>query len=110
MTHPVLTLLALEYGAKGKFQPSTRRTAMFLTRLTVAREGYYASYNKADPSKPLRATVEVAGAHGKTELDLGPEASDRIVAIIADELAKAARATAEAMTAEIISGQNLIAA
>lgn len=82
---------------------------MFLTRLTVAREGYY-SYSKADPNKPLRATVEVAGQNGKTELDLGPEASDRIVAIIADELAKAARATAEAMTAEIINSQNLLAA
>lgn len=82
---------------------------MFLNRLTVAREGYYA-YGKPDPNKPLRATVEVIGDHGKTELNLGPEASDRIVAIIADELAKAARATAEAMTAEIINGQNLLAA
>lgn len=83
---------------------------MFLAQLHVRREGYISGYGRADPSKPLRATVEVIGDHGKTELNLGPEASDRIVSLIADELAKSARATAEAMVAEVISGQTLLAA
>jgi hypothetical protein len=76
---------------------------MFLNKLVIEREGYYGGHGKADPARPLRARVEVQGQHGKTELDLGPEASDRLIAIIADELTNAARATAEAMTAEIIT-------
>lgn len=35
---------------------------------------------------------------------------ERIVAIVADEVAAAGRATAKAMTAEIIVGQSLLAA
>lgn len=86
---------------------------MYLNRLTILREGYYGSnygHSKGDPSKPLRATIEIQSVNGKTELDLGEEASARILAVISDELVRAARATAEAMTAEIISGQTLLAA
>ena len=84
---------------------------MFLAKLSITREGYIGrSYGRADPSKPLRATVEVIGESGTTELNLGPEASNRLIAIIADELAASARATAEAMTADFINGQNLLAA
>lgn len=86
---------------------------MFLNKLLIVREGYYSSdYNrsKSDPSKPLRCTIEVQSNSGKTELDLGPDASARIIAAISDELVIAARATAEAMTAEIITAQPLLAA
>lgn len=76
---------------------------MFLSAISIVREGYYmGSYGKADPSKPLRATVQVEGPMGKTEINLPPETSDRIVALIADELAEQARKVAEAMTAQFI--------
>lgn len=76
---------------------------MFLTRISICRDGYIGSgYGRADPSKPLRCTVEVEGTIGKTELNLPPETSDRIVALIADELAEQARKVAEVMTAKFI--------
>lgn len=75
---------------------------MIVSRISVTREGWYAAYNKPDASKPLRATVEVYGDMGKVELNLGPGASDRIVALIADEIASAGRATAELLTAKAL--------
>lgn len=78
---------------------------MFVTRIAVSRDGYYGSYGggKPDPTKAFRATIEVLGNHGKIELNLSPEMSDRIVAIIAEEVAAAGRATAEAMTADVLN-------
>jgi hypothetical protein len=79
---------------------------MFVTQIAVRRDGYYGGsvYGaKPDPTKPFRATIEVVGQSGKIELNLSPEMSGRIVAIIADEVAAAGRATAEAMTAEVLS-------
>lgn len=75
---------------------------MIVTRVSLSREGFYASYQKPDASKPLRATVEIYGETGKVELNLGPEASDRIVALIADEIADAGRRTAELLTAKAL--------
>lgn len=75
---------------------------MIVSRISVTREGWYASYQAPDASKPLRATVEVYGDMGKVELNLGPEASDRIVALIADEIADAGRRTAELLTAKAL--------
>ncbi len=76
---------------------------MFVTSINVRREGYYgAGYGKADPNKPFAATIELHGQHGKVELQLSPEMSQRIVAIIADEVAAAGRATAEALTANFL--------
>lgn len=78
---------------------------MFITRIAISRDGYYgAAYgSKADPSKPFRASIEVLGNHGKIELELSPTMSDRIVSIIAEEVAAAGRATAEAMTADVLN-------
>ena len=78
---------------------------MFVTQIAVRREGYYGhGYgSKADPSKPFHATIEVLGQTGKIELNLTPEMSARVVAIIADEVAQAGRAAAEAMTAEVLT-------
>ena len=78
---------------------------MFVTRIAVAREGYFGhGYGgKADPSKPFRATIEVLGSHGKIELNLSQELSDRVVSLIAEEVAAAGRATAEAMTADVLN-------
>lgn len=77
---------------------------MFVTSINIRREGYYGSYGggTAKPDKPFNATIEVHGQHGKVELNLSPDMSARIVAIIADEVAAAGRATAEAMTASVL--------
>ncbi len=75
---------------------------MFVTQVTVRREGYYA-YGTASPDKPFVATVELHGQRGKIELNLDPAMSKRIVDIIADEVAAAGRATAEAMTADVMN-------
>lgn len=82
---------------------------MFLSKLVVTREGYY-GYSTPDPKKPLLATIEVIGKSGKVELSLSPDLSKRIVAIVADEVAAAGRATAEMMTADALSVAALPAA
>jgi hypothetical protein len=76
---------------------------VFLTRLTVAREGYSSYYGTPDPSKPFRATVEVSGTSGKVELNLSEALSAKIVAVVAEEVAAAGRATAEMMTADALT-------
>lgn len=75
---------------------------MFITSISIVREGYY-GYGKNDPTKPLRATVAVEGQHGKVELNLSPEASDRMVALIAEEIVESTKATAALMTSGVIA-------
>lgn len=85
-----------------------KHKTMSLRRVSIIREGdYYGAYKALDANKPFRATVEVEGAAGKVELNLSAELSQKIVAIIADEVAAAGRATAEIMTADalFISGE-----
>lgn len=77
---------------------------MFIGRVAIAREGYIGhGYGSPDASKPFRATIEVFGQSGKIELNLSADLSAKIVAIIADEVAAAGRATAEAMVAEVMT-------
>ena len=78
---------------------------MFVTAVSIRREGYYGSYGKPDPAKPFAATIEVHGQHGKVELQVSQELSNRIIEVIADEIAAAGKATAEAMTASFINAQ-----
>lgn len=76
---------------------------MFVTSVSLRREGYYGTgYGKADPSKPFTATIEVHGQHGKVELSVSPELSTRIIEVIADEIAAAGKATADAMVSSFI--------
>jgi hypothetical protein len=77
---------------------------MFVNSISIRRDGYF-GYGKPDPSKPLKATIEVEGQHGKVELNLSPEMSKRVIDIIADEIAAAGRATAEALTAQCLNAQ-----
>lgn len=77
---------------------------MFIGRVAIAREGYIGhGYGSPDASKPFRATIEVFGQNGKIEMNLSAELSAKIVAIVADEIVAAGRATAEAMTAEVMT-------
>lgn len=77
---------------------------MIVRSINVRREGdLYSGYGKVDASKPFIAAIEVCGQHGKVELTLSTDLSKRIVEIIAEEVAAAGRATAEAMTAECLN-------
>lgn len=81
---------------------------MIITRISVTKDGYSPySYSKPKPDAPYQATIETLGSHGKVELSLSPELSRRVVEIIADEVAAAGRATAEAMVAEVLTGTAL---
>ena len=75
---------------------------MFVRTINIRREGDY-GYGEVNPTKPFLATICVQGTNHKTELLLSPEMSERVVALIADEVAAAGRATAEAMTADILT-------
>jgi hypothetical protein len=77
---------------------------MFIGRVEISRQGYIGNgYGKADPGKPFIAKIEVFGSQTKTEMVLSEDLSRRVVEIVADEIAKAGRATAEAMTAEALN-------
>ena len=77
---------------------------MIVKSINIRRDGdYFSSYKPADASKPFMATLEVEGSHGKVELRLSPELSAKIVAIVAEEIAAAGRATAEALTASCLT-------
>jgi hypothetical protein len=79
-------------------------TGMSVNAISIRREGYYSSsYGAPDPSKPFSCTIEIQGRGSKTELMLSPEISQRIVELIAEEVAAAGRAAAEAMIASVIS-------
>lgn len=80
---------------------------MFVTSINIRRDGYYVySAKKPDPNSRFRASIELHGQNGKIELDLSEELSQRIVDVIADEIVKAGRETAEALTAECIESTN----
>lgn len=81
---------------------------MFVRTISIRREDdYYGAYGKVDPTKPFLAIIEVQGVSHKTELRLSAELSARIVEIIAEEVAAAGRATAEAMTADCLTATAL---
>lgn len=81
-----------------------QETTMFIGAIEIRREGYSGyGYGTPDPSKQFIAKIEVYGTRNKTELTLSPELSRRVVEIIAEEVANAGRATAEAMTAEAMN-------
>ena len=61
---------------------------MIIRSINIGREGDY-GYGAVDASKPFRATIAVIGQTGKVELSLSPDMSQKIVAIIAEEVAAA---------------------
>jgi hypothetical protein len=75
---------------------------MFVRNISIMREGDY-GYGAVNPTKPLLAKIKVEGQNGSVELNLSPDLSRRVVEIIAEEVAAAGRATAEAMTADILT-------
>lgn len=75
---------------------------MIVRSINVKRDGDF-GYGAFHPEKPFLATVVVEGQYGKVELIISPDLSRRIVEVIAEEVAQAGRATAEAMTADILT-------
>lgn len=74
---------------------------MYITTINIAREGFISPlYSRADPTKPFVAKIGIQSQTGEMVLHLSPEVSGRVMALIADEVAAAGRAAAEAMTAE----------
>jgi hypothetical protein len=82
---------------------------MIVRTIYIAREGAF-SFSPSDQSKPFRATISLDADNGKIELLLSPEVSAKVVDLIADEIVAAGRATAEAMTAEVLTVKALPAA
>lgn len=78
---------------------TTKEQSLVLQRVMISRKGLN-SWETANPTAPFAATIEVRGASGKVELNLSEDLSRRIVEIVADEVAAAGRATAEAMVAD----------
>lgn len=77
---------------------------MFIGRIEISRVGYIGmGYGAPDARKPFLAKIEVFGTQSKTELTLSEDLSRRVVEIIADEIAAAGRATAEALVAEAMT-------
>ena len=77
---------------------------MHIRSVHITRKGHY-NYagEKLDVSQPFLCTVETQSAEGKMELVLSPHLSERILEIIAEELAASARETAEAMVASVFT-------
>lgn len=79
---------------------------MIVRSIIIRRDGDF-GYGAPNLSKPLRAVIEVHGQNGKVELNLSEDLSSRVVSLIAEEVAAAGRATAEAMTAEVFTATAL---
>jgi hypothetical protein len=74
---------------------------MIIRSVHIDRKGQY-SFEPVNQSIPFIATIMLDGKSGKIELLLSEELSRRIMEVVADEVVAASRATAEAMTAEIL--------
>ncbi len=82
---------------------------MIIKSITIRRQGW-ASYARTKPDEPMLAQIEVESPHGEIKLNIDPERTKAVLALVADMVAEAGRETAKAMTAEVISGEKLLAA
>ena len=77
---------------------------MIVSKIEIRKQGYYGGYSGAPKAEtPYDCTIEIYGQSGKVELNLSPELTTRLMAIIGDEVVASSKRTAEAMTAEIIT-------
>lgn len=75
---------------------------MFIRTISIARDGDF-GYGPIKADKPFLAKIQVEGQNGKTELYLSADMSLRIMEIVAEKVAGAGRATADAMVAEAMT-------
>jgi hypothetical protein len=77
---------------------------VIVSKIEIRKQGYYGGYSGAPKAEtPYDCTIEIYGQSGKVELNLSPELTTRLMAIIGDEVVASSKRTAEAMTAEIIT-------
>lgn len=77
---------------------------MHIRSVKITRKDHFGyAGEKLNPSKPFVCAVETESENGKMELMLSPHLSERILEIIAEELAASARETAEAMVASVFT-------
>lgn len=78
---------------------------MIISQILIRKQGYYSGLSGRDvkAETPYNCTIEISGTSGKTELDLSPELTTRLMAVIGEEVVASSKRTAEAMTAEIIT-------
>lgn len=79
---------------------------MNIKSIQIRRKDFWDS----KPKGPFVAQIEVAGPLGEVKLNIDEEMLKPIMAILADAITAAGRATAEAMTADVINGDHLLAA
>lgn len=73
---------------------------MHIRSITITRDGDY-GYGAVDASKPFTAKIKVVGRSSEMEIALDNAMSQRVLDLIAEEVAKAGREVANAMTAEV---------
>lgn len=74
-----------------------------MTQLKSIRLYRFSGFNHKD-MEPFSGTAEFVNELGEIHLKLPPEAAERLVAVIAEELIAAARLVADEMTMKIIEG------
>lgn len=75
---------------------------MFVRSIEIKREDDF-GYGSVSVEKPLIAKIKIEGRATETVVTLSEETSQRVLHIISEELAAAARATVEAMVADIFT-------
>lgn len=81
---------------------------MIIKSINIRRASYY-TYGSVKADDPYVAQIEVASPHGEVKLNIDADRTKSIVAVIADLIAEAGRQTADAMTAEVVNGDKLLA-
>lgn len=77
---------------------------MHIRSIKITRLGHYGfTGEKLDVTKPFQCTVETESTDGKMELILSSALSQRVLEIVAEELAACAKETAENMVAAVFS-------
>jgi hypothetical protein len=61
-------------------------------------------WNYRDLVDPFQCKVKFTGETGEVQIDLRPEMTRKLIALLADELVEAAMEVSKMMTAEIING------
>lgn len=78
---------------------------MIIRAITVRRAGRYGAYGPTSEADPFEVAIEAVLPSGEIKLKLSPDLSQRVVELIADEVAEAGRRTAEAMVAQALQTQ-----
>lgn len=91
------------------FNLNKGEAVMHVSSVKLIREGAYGyDHEKIDPTKPFVCTVEIVGQTGKHTLRIGPEVSQAVMGLIAEELAAEGRRVADMMQAQAFDHDDLL--